>query len=87
MYQCAAMMGRNVWVNRCILTSQINVVSKENIGLYWNDGLGIFKNVSGSKEGRKKNDSIRIFKINGLSISVKTNLKVADFLDARFDLI
>ena len=81
------MMGRNVWVNRCILTSQINVVSKENIGLYWNDGLGIFKNISGSKVGRKKNDSIRVFKSNGLSISVKTNLKVADFLDASFDLL
>ena len=30
---------------------------------------------------------MRIFKINGLNITIKTNLKTADFLDVHFDLI
>ena len=29
------------------LLYQINVISKENIGLYRDDGLGIFRNISG----------------------------------------
>ena len=62
-----------------------NIISKENIGLYRDDGLGIFRNMSGPEVERKKKDLIRIFKSNGLSITVKTNLKVADFLDIHFE--
>ena len=58
-----------------------NVISKENVGLSRDNGLGIFRNMSGPEVERKKKDLIRIFKSNGLSITVKTNLKVADFLD------
>ena len=35
-----------MWVNRYIFTLP-NVISKENIGLYRDDGLGIFRNMSG----------------------------------------
>ena len=60
-----------------------NVISKENVGWYRDDGLGIFRNMSGPEVERKKKDLIRIFKSNGLSITVKTNL--TDFLDIHFE--
>ena len=70
-----------------LLYQMNNVISKENIGLYRDHGLGIFRNMSGPEVERKKKDLIRIFKINGLSITVKTNLKIADFLDIHFEIV
>ena len=64
-----------------------NVISNENIGLCNHAGLGMFKNVSGPEVERKKKYLIRIFKSNGLSITVKTNRKVADFLHIYFEII
>ena len=49
------------------------------------DGLGIFKNISGVE--RKIKELLEIFKNNGLSITVKSNLKTANFLDMHFDLV
>ena len=64
----------------------MNVISKENIGLYRHDGLGIFKNMSGPEVERKKKDLMRIFKSTGLSITVKTNLKIPNFLNIHFEI-
>ena len=47
----------------------------------------MFKNVSGLEVERKKKYLIRIFKSNGLSITVKANRKVADFLHIYFEII
>ena len=49
------------------------------------DGLG--KSTSGPEVERKKKELVKIFKNNGLSITVKTNIKIADFLDIHFDLV
>ena len=57
------------------------------MALYGDDGLGIFKDMSGSEVERKKKELVKIFKNNGLSITVKTNLKTADFLVIHFDLV
>ena len=76
-------MGCYDWAKICKLIGtyllyQIhNVSSKENIGFYRDNRLGIFRNISGPEVERKKKDRFRIFKSNGLSITVKTNLKVA----------
>ena len=35
----------------------------------------------------KKNELVKIFKNNGLSITARTNIKTADFLDIHFDVI
>ena len=56
------------------------VVAKENMGLYRDDSLGIFKNMSGPEVERKKKELVKISKNNGLSIT-------ADFLDITFDLV
>ena len=57
-----------------------NAISKENIGLYRDDRLGIFKNMSSPEVKREKKDLVR------LSITVKTNLKVPNFLDIHFGI-
>ena len=73
---------------RTYLLYQINnVISKENMGLYRDDRLGMFRNMYGPEVERKKKTLIRTFKSNGLSITVKTNLKVADFLDIYFEIV
>ena len=36
---------------------------------------------------RNKKELVKIFKSNGLSITVKSNLKTANFLDIHFDLV
>ena len=43
--------------------------------------------MSGPELDRKEKDLIRISKNNGLSITVKTNLKVANFLDIHFEIV
>ena len=43
--------------------------------------------MSGPEVERKKKEFVKIFKNNGLSITVKTNIKTANFLDIHFDLV
>ena len=49
-------------------------------------GLGILRNSSGPEIERKRKQIIQIFRSCGLNITVKRNLKTADFLDVRLDL-
>ena len=59
---------------------------KKYFGLYRDDGLGCFENISGPDSERIKKKIIKIFKSNGLNITVECNLIVTDFLDVTFDL-
>ena len=69
-----------------LLHQLIDIIPKEDLGLYRDDGLGTVNNLSGPEKERIKKQIVRIFKINGLNITIKTNLKTADFLDVHFDL-
>ena len=70
------------------LLNQLKVVTaNENMGLYREDGLSIFKNMSGPEIERTKKELVKVFKNNGLPITVKTNLKTADFLNIHSDLV
>ena len=60
--------------------------NKENIGLYRDDGLAVFENVTGPQAERIKKDIQKFFVDLDLKIVIKTNLKIADFLDVTFDL-
>ena len=64
-----------------------NVTNKENIGLYRDDGLGIFQNIPKTEIERKKKQIVKVFKDCGLSITIKCNLKSIDFLHVTFDLV
>ena len=61
-------------------------MSKEDVGLYCDNGLSIFKNLSRPEIERKKKTIVKKFKKCGLSLVVDTNLKTVNFLDVTFDL-
>ena len=59
---------------------------KGNIGLYRDDGLSVFENLSGPQAERIKKEFQKVFNDNGLKIVIKCNLKVVNYLDATFNL-
>ena len=60
--------------------------NKKDIGLYRDDGLAIFKNVSGSKAEKTKKDIQKLFKDIHLNITIQCNLKIVNYLDVTFNL-
>ena len=65
------------------LTSFFNI---SDIGLYRDDGLAILKATSGSEAERIKKKIVKVFKDQGLRVTIQTNLKTVDFLDVTFNL-
>ena len=59
---------------------------KKYFSLYRDDGLGCFKNISSPDSERIRKKIIKVFKSNGLNITVECNLIVTDCLDVTFDL-
>ena len=59
---------------------------KEQIGLYRDDGLGAFKNISGGEAERIKKGITKVFSDLGLKITIETNLRVVNFLDITLNL-
>ena len=72
-------------VGSLILTKLCNVLQRENVGLYRDDGLAIVKQMPGPELERKRKKIIEIFKKYGLTITIKTNLFVVNFLDIQFN--
>ena len=73
-------------VGSFILSKLTSIVNKSDIGLYRDDGLEIFYNVSKPEIERKKKAIVKVFKGCGLSITIQCNLKTVDFLDVTSDL-
>lgn len=69
-----------------ILNDLCNEYGKDNIGLYRDDGLAIFKHTSGPQAERIRKDITRRFKTHGLNITIQTNMKTVNYLDVTFDL-
>ena len=59
--------------------SALTKINKNNIGLYKDDGLAVFKNISGPQAKKIKINFQNIFCINNLNIIVKCNLKIVDY--------
>ena len=59
---------------------------KKDIGLYRDDGLAVFKNISGPQAEKIKKSFQSIFKQNGLDIVIQCNLKIVDYLDITLNL-
>ena len=59
---------------------------KQNIGLYRDDGLSCFENISGPDSEKIKKKLFKIFKSNGLSITVECNLIATEFLNVTVHL-
>eukprot|EP00794_Sanderia_malayensis_P008407 gene8407-biopygen6732 len=73
-------------VGLLILNNLCNTYGKDNIGLYRDDGLAVFRNTTGPQADRIRKDIIRHFKSHGLNITIQTNLKIVNYLDVTFNL-
>ena len=62
-----------------ILSLLSNKLDKQSTGLYRNDGLVLFRNISKQKTDRIRKDITEIFKNAGFKIEIKTNLYLVDF--------
>ena len=69
-----------------ILYQLSRIYKKNDIGLYRDDGLAVFRNTSGSQAEKIKKHFQSIFLKNNLSIIVKCNLKIVDYLDVTLNL-
>ena len=54
------------------ILSKLNLSLIKKVGLYRDDGLGVFRNLSGPEIERKRKEIIKVFKDCGLSIATKT---------------
>ena len=63
-----------------------SVFGGKNIGLYRDDGLTCFENKSGPELEKIKKKICKIFKDNGLNITIETNLHITEYLDVTFNL-
>ena len=61
-------------------------IGTKSIGLYRDDGLAVIYQTNGLKMDRIRKNIIALFKSEGLSITIYTNLIETDFLDVSFNL-
>ena len=72
----------------CFLIYQLsNKYNKQDINLYRDGGLAVFKNKHGSQAERIKKDLQKILRENYLNIVIKCNLKIVDQLDVTLNLL
>ena len=79
--------GVEIWelVGLYLLDKLSKVLGNDNVGLYRDDGFAAIKNTSGpilDKMGK----NMGLFKEEGLTITIDTNLIETDFLDVTFNL-
>ena len=73
-------------VGLCLLIKIKPLLGSSNVGLYRDDGLAIVHKASGPKVDRLRKDKISLFKDEGLSIAIDSNLIETNFLDVSFNL-
>ena len=74
-------------VGTFLLNNLSHVIDKTSVGLYRDDGLGVFKSHPGPETERKQKEVIKAFNTYNLSITIETNILVVNFLDTIIDLI
>ena len=62
-------------VGSYILSKLKIMIKREGVGLYRDNGLGVFCILSGPQVDRKRNQVVDLFKQSKLSITAETNLK------------
>ena len=63
-----------------------NKYNPNNIGLYRDDGLAVFKNTSGPQSEKIKKTFQKMFKNKGLDIIINCNMKIVNYLDVTLNL-
>ena len=61
-------------------------INKEAMGLYRDDELIVLNKVTSQKTDKIRKKIIQVFKDNGFSIDIVTNLVEVNFLDVTFNL-
>ena len=69
-----------------LLDKLSELLGKDNVGLYRDDGLAAIKNTSGPVLDKMRKNIITLFKNEDLGITIDTNLIETDFLDVTFNL-
>ena len=59
---------------------------KDNIGLYRDGGLSVFKNYNGHQNDKVWKEMVDLFKQHHLNLEIIYNLEILDYLDITFDL-
>ena len=73
-------------VGSYILNLLHNILDKDFAGLYKDDGLTILRNLSGPEIEKKRKAIIMLFKEFEWNITIQTNLKIVNYLDAEINL-
>ena len=63
-----------------------NKTSKDDIGLYHDDGLILLKKFNGQQIDKERKNIIKVFKTIGFQIGIETNPHEVNFLDITFNL-
>ena len=69
-----------------ILNMLTRIISLQQLGLYWNDGLLYIPNSNGPLSSSIQKRIIRAFKFLGFKIEISSNIKIVNFLDVTLDL-
>ena len=69
-----------------LLNKLSKVLGNDNVGLYRDDRLAATKSTSGPILDKMRENIIAVFKEEGLTITIDTNLIETDFLDVTFNL-
>ena len=69
-----------------LLSTLRDKFKSNDIGLYRDDGLALFKRTSGPQAERKRKEIIKHFKNHGLAITIQSNLHIVNFLDVTLKL-
>ena len=70
-----------------LLTDSIELITKENIGLYRDNGLILLRNINSQQTNRLQKRIIKKLQSIGFKIEMVTNLQKVDFLDVTLNLI
>ena len=62
-----------------------NKYNPNNIGLYRDDGLAVFRNTSGPQSEKIKKTFQKMFKNKGLDIIISFNMKIVNYIDVTLD--
>ena len=81
-----AVVFESTIVRLYLLNSLRKEITQEDVGLYRDDRLIIVKNANGHTLDSLRKRIIRIFKSEGLKITIEANLTTTDFLDVTLDL-
>ena len=80
------------WVEICelvgisLLNKVSDLINKNNVRLYRDDGLTVFKNKSGQQLEKMKNNLQKLLKDFALKVIIESNLKIVNYLDVTLNL-